>query len=101
MSIYQAVIISCGAKGQDFYLNAASTKSHFKNGSNSPGCLANHLLKSGDNQCMWHQEWRSQEDLNQHMTSKHTAEHIKFVQENGMSFVLSFGSPTAKFSHKR
>jgi heme-degrading monooxygenase HmoA len=73
MSIYQAVIISCGAKGQDFYLNAASTKSHF--GSNSPGCLANHLLKNGDNQCMWHQEWRRQEDLNQYMTSKHTAEH--------------------------
>ena len=40
---------------------------------------------------MWYQEWRSQRDLNQHLTSKDTAEHIKFVQENGMSFVLCSG----------
>jgi quinol monooxygenase YgiN len=101
MSIYQAVIVSCGAKGQDFYLKAASTQSHFKLGSNNPGCLANHLFKSADNQCMWHQEWRSQDDLNQHMTSKDTADHIKFVQENGMTFVLGSGSPTTEFSYKR
>lgn len=101
MSTYQAVIVSCGAKGQDFYLNADSTKSHFKHGSNSQGCLANHLFKSGDSQCVWYQEWRSQQELNEHMSSKDTAEHVKFVQNSGMTFGLGSGTPTTEFSFKR
>ena len=93
MTVQQVVVIHCGPRGADFYLEAESTRSHFRQGAASPGCMQNELFRGGDGECIWIQKWKDDAALVAHMISPHTSQHIAFCQAHGLTFEVYSGKP--------